>query len=169
MHATNICFIEELYLWSIQEVVCHYSGHHPTVVPDESPAFGEGMAAIIGFGSDKVSGASVLMCEPDSVRNLFGSEILDHMDWLGELNNQSVGRLKNKLIRHSINVQLSTPVVTKGNKMDFASNGHHSSRWIIEWEGGMMSAFLSLNISEELEIAEPEAESVVEEGTLTFF
>ena len=114
-------------------------------------------------------GGSRLRLNPASEFVAVEREEIDHLDWLGELNNQVVGRLKNKMVRHSVSVQMSTPVVTSGSSLDFSSKCDHSSRWIVQWEGGTLMAFLSLNVSPELEFAPPEAESVSDEGSLIFF
>ena len=169
MPTSNMSYIEELYLWAVQEVICHYANSNPTVSPDESASPVDGLAAMIGFGAEHLNGSSVLMSDVDAVRALSGFEEIDHLDWLGELNNQVVGRLKNKMVRHSVSVQMSTPVVTSGSSLDFSSKCDHSSRWIVQWEGGTLTAFLSLNVSPELEFAPPEAESVSDEGSLIFF
>merc|ERR1712146_853533 len=65
-------------------------------------------------------------------------------DWIGELANQLLGRLKNKLLSWNVEVALSTPVLVHGAQLSIASlqrkaeqidfNANESSTISVWWD-----------------------------------
>jgi hypothetical protein len=83
----------------------------------------------IGFTSARLMGALVLSLDRDVAAaclppNLRLTEAQDGIlaDWTGELSNQLLGRLKNRLHAAGIDIALSTPIVFVGREM------HHFPR-----------------------------------------
>ena len=70
-------------------------------------------SGIIGFVSPQVRGTCLLACEPSAIQHSCpeGGRI---RDWIGELANQLIGRLKMKLLGHDIEIGLTTPIVLQG-------------------------------------------------------
>jgi hypothetical protein len=70
-------------------------------------------SAVIGFVSPQVRGTCLLACEPTAVQRSCpeGGRI---RDWIGELSNQLIGRLKTKLLGHDIEIGITTPIVLQG-------------------------------------------------------
>jgi hypothetical protein len=70
-------------------------------------------SAAIGFVSPQIRGTCLLACEPSAIERSCpeGGRI---RDWIGELSNQLIGRLKMKLLGHDIEIGLTTPIVLQG-------------------------------------------------------
>lgn len=77
------------------------------------------MAGVIGFCSEQVNGTVVISTSEDVVLGTVpaGIERPHTSDWLGELSNQLLGRLKNQLSEFGIVLHVSTPVVLVGPKL----------------------------------------------------
>ncbi len=70
--------------------------------------------AILGFTGD-LRGAAILAT---SRRCVAATDPVGSGDvWLGELVNQLVGRIKNTLLRHGVEISLSTPVILRGERL----------------------------------------------------
>lgn len=76
---------------------------------------------VIGFSGNDLRGSVMLGCTEDLLR------AADTQDWLGELTNQLMGRIKNRLLQHDIAIFSSLPVVLGGDQitpLDVQSAGH---------------------------------------------
>lgn len=78
-------------------------------------------AATIGFTNPRLRGMLVLTTDRNMVSRSRPAELRsstpseqDLNDWAGELVNQLIGRIKNQLLRHQIDLQLSIPSVVRG-------------------------------------------------------
>jgi hypothetical protein len=74
------------------------------------------VSAVMGFVSPQVRGTCLLVCERGPIETSCpkGGRV---RDWIGELCNQLVGRLKVKLLGHDIEIGLTTPVVLQGVRL----------------------------------------------------
>jgi hypothetical protein len=169
MNSSSNQLVHDLYILSIQELIECYTSELPVVVPDSSTRIGNQLATIVGFAEERMSGTSVLIANLEDTLSLAGDGTIDPMDWLGELNNQAMGRLKNKLVRHGVTVQLTTPVCTSGKSIGFTSTRSEPSQWAFRWTCGSLLGFLSLMIDPELELNLLEDETVATEGSLMMF
>lgn len=70
-------------------------------------------SAVIGFVSSQVRGTCLIACETSAIERSCpsGGRV---RDWIGELANQLIGRLKVKLLGHDIEIGLTTPIVLQG-------------------------------------------------------
>lgn len=50
-------------------------------------------------------------------------ESADRVDWLGEIANQVLGRIKNLTLEYSVNFSLSAPSVVKGQTLEVLGHG----------------------------------------------
>jgi CheY-specific phosphatase CheX len=77
------------------------------------------MAGVIGFCAEQVTGTIVISTTEEVVLGTLpaGIERPHSSDWLGELSNQLLGRLKNQLSEFGVVLQVSTPVVLVGPKL----------------------------------------------------
>lgn len=88
------------------------------------------IVASIGFSGEILRGSLLLRASAESFRLSLPTEIavlLDDddatSDWAGELANQLLGRLKNQLAHHAVEVFLSTPVVVIGRELRHVAAG----------------------------------------------
>ncbi|HEX3777047.1 MAG TPA: hypothetical protein VHV51_21385 [Polyangiaceae bacterium] len=75
------------------------------------------LCGIIGFTSRQLRGALVLATtrEPLELTNPAASQ--SHRDWICELANQLLGRVKNQMLRRGVEIFASTPIALKGEHL----------------------------------------------------
>lgn len=78
------------------------------------------LAAIIGYSGRVLSGSLCITTVSSVAQKTFGREAPG--DWLGELANQLLGRLKTDLARRGAEVYLTTPLVLKGYRLEVCAN-----------------------------------------------
>lgn len=80
--------------------------------------------AIIGFASDKMRGALILLASNAAIGRwmpAFGAAPGEESDVLGECSNMLLGRLKGRLLGEGLTILLSTPTTTIGNALQLSS------------------------------------------------
>lgn len=88
-----------------------------------SPGSEPGIAGVIGFTADAMRGSMVVY----GYRKVLGAmgqtdgSDLALRDWAGEVSNQMLGRLKNKLLAYGVVLSMSTPVVVVGFRLDVSA------------------------------------------------
>ena len=169
MPSASELYVADLFVTALSELIHHYSGESPEIAPEPGAATGAQLAAVVGFSEERISGSAVLTAVPDVARALSDTHVADATDWLGELGNQLVGRLKNKLVAHDIHVRLSVPVTASGSGLGFGAVHAESTRWVARWTGGLVCALLAVSVAPELELAPTDAAGVAEEGSLFLF
>lgn len=138
----------------------------------------EPLASSIGFTSDNMKGVLVLVmekslamaCLPANLRqNGCGDELL--ADWVGELSNQLLGRLKTRFIGSGITIALSTPIVFVGREMRHFFRPSPIQRKLGFGGRGRAEVELLANFERDFEIAEgqPIVEPGPPEGEVLFF
>ena len=166
--------VTSTYLACLVETVGLYSGATPSARPLSAlgPAPGPDAAAdepptatLVRFGEERVWGSSLLIADGTSVLGLCDLPDADPSDWLGELNNQLVGRMKNRLLRSSVNLQISPPVPVVG----FTRDRRAVVGWEVEWAGGRLTACLGLTVAPGVAFETDDAVEVAAEGTLCLF
>lgn len=73
-------------------------------------------SGVMGFVGDSVRG-TCLLAAPQNTVEAAAPKDAGARDWVGELANQLVGRLKAKLMARGATIALSTPVVLRGVKL----------------------------------------------------
>lgn len=72
---------------------------------------------ILGFTGDGVHGAIVLVASSELLAASCPVQGPASRDWVGELANQLVGRLKNHLILYGVDISLGTPTILRGHEV----------------------------------------------------
>ena len=127
------------------------------------------MAAVVGFGADSLRGSSILLGNPNDLRLLSTTPVHDPLDYLGELNNQTVGRMRNKLARCNLRVQIGTPITLSGQGLALGIVDGSSSNWEVRWPGGKLFASLAICVAPDLRITDTNTIETIEEGSITLF
>ena len=71
------------------------------------------LAGVMGFVSERLLGSCLLAGSHDVLMATAPKDARPR-DWVGELANQLVGRLKSKLLGHGVTITMNTPVVLSG-------------------------------------------------------
>lgn len=82
---------------------------------------------VIGFVGDKIRGSVVLAPSSDVLQRTFPLAGEAGGDWAGELANQLLGRIKNRLLSHGVEVALTPPIVLRGFDITATGSARHAS------------------------------------------
>lgn len=127
------------------------------------------VAAIIGFTGDAVRGSVMLGMSQHALRASMQSERDRPRDWIAELTNQLVGRLKNRLAAFDVDVFISTPLVIQGERLAPVMDGDAAP---LVWSLGSGKAYgwIDVELKEGFELVErPGATAVAAEGESLMF
>lgn len=128
---------------------------------------------VIGFSSDTFSG-SLLVALPSGVLErtipALGESLVD---WCGELANQLLGRLRNRLLDYGVSIEMTLPVVISGGRFALPAKTRPITRYFSFVSGGgrlfvRLEAELGPNV-ELMRVARTEAGRVLDEGELLLF
>lgn len=161
--------IEDEFIASVSDLIECYTNSAPHVVPADSYAQRQSTAAIVGFGDAKFRGSAVLLAKPEVAGVLSETTPLNPTDWLGELCNQLVGRLKNKLAKYGLLPQMGTPITVAGQHLDLGAVSSQPFAWRVSWEDGHLFALLTLEVEDGLELVADDSAAIAEEGSLNLF
>ena len=130
------------------------------------------LGAAIGFTGEYVRGVLVIALDEEMARCLNPvSKTNPHTDydWIGELANQLLGRLKNKLLSYSIEVALSTPVVVHGSQLSIGTLQRTSTRLCFRHQNLFANVWWDAEVDPALEMSTENAPDVQAEGEMVLF
>jgi len=140
-----------------------------------------GLAGIIGFTGDQVKGSLLLASTVEMIAATFpvkvasGASTEDALvDWTGELSNQLLGRIKNRLLPHGVSFALSIPVSLSGADLEQSRLVKPSlRRFALRGNGGAVHICLEAQLRGDLQLrTEPVSSTevdVVHEGDMLLF
>lgn len=127
----------------------------------------------IGFSSPALSG-SLLLAIPDPVLvQTLPTPDANLADWIGELGNQLVGRLKNQLLNYEVTINLALPVVVSGGELSLPAKARRLMRhiaFVSDW--GRLFVRTEMEISPTIELVRQTGVGKMagmDEGELLFF
>ncbi|MEL6348077.1 MAG: chemotaxis protein CheX [Myxococcota bacterium] len=104
--------------------------------------------AVIGYSSSQVRGSIGLAMSNDTLvlcTTRAGLSAADRHDWLGELSNQLLGRLKNRLLGYDLNLHMATPMVLRGLRLEVApQDGAEMLTSPFQTDAGPLSVWMDL-------------------------
>ena len=85
---------------------------------------------IIGLAGDLITGSLAITCKEDLLMKTHPNIAMgmpvgqeDLTDWLGEIANQMLGRIKNLVLEYGVSFSLSAPTVVKGQSINVQEQG----------------------------------------------
>ena len=131
---------------------------------------GLAMAGIIGFTSDMMRGSIVLALGEKPLRDS-ASENIHHRDWIQELSNQLLGRIKNKLLNYGLDLQMTTPLSLRGMHLVPQSCEETNKPFIFRTnDGDAVCVLFDAEIDDSLELKKIDDEPLCpSEGELLLF
>lgn len=139
---------------------------------EHPPAFEH--VAVLGFEGEGLRGTFGLGVSQDLLERSaglpLGAEGVPHADWLAELANQLLGRVKNRLVAHGANLGLAQPMVLRGVRLEIAHPDEIWSRGF-ETAHGELCIWLDVQVEPGVRISErpdPSVQPAVE-GDLILF
>jgi CheY-specific phosphatase CheX len=136
------------------------SGVHLVPVQELPDGHDHTFAAAIGFVHPHMPGMLILTMDrglavqsrPAELRGYTPSE-KDLDDWVGELSNQLIGRIKNQLFRHGIDIKLSIPSVIRGSLLCRGSvDASVSQKLRFVHAAGSLSVYFDVKVPKGLEL-----------------
>jgi len=138
----------------------------------EGEDHGHNIVAVLGFAADHLRGGLALGISFELAKRISpqGVGTPDH-DWVGELANQVLGRMRNQLLRYDVDLGVGSPVVLAGVGISVKPSrdvGLHHQCFLSR--GERFDAFLEVVFEEGYEFKAPREESVAAgEGSLLMF
>ncbi len=132
---------------------------------------GHEVVAVIGYAADQVRGGLALGITKDLAQKTMPTPDTPLYDWAGELANQILGRVRNKMLSYKLDIQISTPVVLHGLGVQVAPPGHQGVK-VASYKSNedVVQVLLEARFEEGYEFPEKdEGEGVVDEGEMLLF
>ena len=132
-----------------------------------------GVISTIGFSSPALNGSLLLGIPNVVMQQTLPTPDANLADWSGELANQLLGRLKNKLLPFDVVINLALPVVVSGDEFHLPARARRLTRhfsFISEW--GRLFVRTEMELRPSLELVRHHMDSSVvgmDEGELLFF
>ena len=123
-------------------------------------------SGVMGFVGDRVRG-TCLLAAPQGTVQAAAPKDAGARDWVGELSNQLVGRLKAKLMARGATIALSTPVVLRGVKLSPLPRTDVAPV-VFESTAGKVLVWLEVEIEDDFQLGEERALKASEGELLVF-
>lgn len=125
---------------------------------------------VVGFTGEQVRGTLLLATSKEPLgRTTPGGGESSLREWIAELSNQLLGRIKNKLLVHGATLHLSTPVVLRGIQIAPVSRAELVP-FAFACDGGYVCVWFDAEVSDGVDLTQTvDTEGVVAEGSTTFF
>jgi hypothetical protein len=149
-----------------------FAAYHLDVQPvvRELQTKGLPLWAIIGFGGKQMRGALVLASTHEPLDLTCPGKHCSPRDWICELSNQLMGRVKNRLLGWGVEVHLATPAGLSGEQLAVSSRGAISPQTFVA-DAGLVSVWIDLELSLGFELprSPPDANAALMEGSTLLF
>ena len=157
----------ELATQACQALFSEYGVQLVPVERNEAPGVKMLYCGILGFSGDDLRGSVVLAAtgETLSVSNPIAGG--SARDWIAELVNQFLGRLKLSLMSRKVIISLATPVVLRGEHLSLEARGPVRSLWFERSNGDTLGLWLDIECKPEFVLPEPSEDPAPEAGEFT--
>jgi CheY-specific phosphatase CheX len=135
------------------------------VDPNASPTLPVCLSGLVGFSGPGIRGASILAASESPIAR---SNPVDGSlpDWIAELANQLVGRIKNQLLVNGAEVYATTPIVLSGDHIA-PMRRPDITPLVFSAEGGSVFVWIELETGPEFQLGMPC--EVIHEGEAILF
>lgn len=111
------------------------------------------LCGIIGFTSKFVRGALVLATTKQPLERTNPTSAPSHRDWICELANQLLGRVKNQMLSRGVEIFPSTPVALRGEHLSPVPEQRLIAE-LFSAEGGVVCVWLDCEFEDGFELGE---------------
>ena len=152
-----------------QSCIALFSHYQIAIAPSTcKPSREVVLCGIIGFTGDDLRGSLMLACSREPLELAQDGGDVSMRDWLAELTNQLLGRVKNRLLAFGTVIHCSTPVVLGGERIaPIASQplGH-----LFTADGGVVSVWFDTEVRADFVLSPLDDLSVLgQEGDALLF
>ena len=127
--------------------------------------------AVMGFGGKEMRGALVLASTPEPLERTNPGALDSQRDWICELSNQLMGRVKNRLLPLGVEVHLATPAGLSGDNLSPTPSKLRAPQ-VFEAAGGFLCVWIDCQYAEGFVLpSTPQAQidPAMEEGETVLF
>jgi hypothetical protein len=107
------------------------------------------LVSVIGFAGRDISGTLVLGATQEPLERS-KPPAASERDWIAELANQLLGRIKNKVLRSGIDFYAMPPAVVSGHHLAPVTSRPDFRPWVFATPGGVVCLWIELSTSPEL-------------------
>lgn len=127
------------------------------------------LVSVIGFAGREISGSLVLGTTAEPLERS-KPRAASARDWIAELANQLLGRIKNKVMRQGIEFFAMPPAVVSGSHLAPVTSGADFRPWVFATPGGIVCLWIELTSALELHPDRAlQAEEIPAEGDVILF
>jgi Chemotaxis phosphatase CheX len=129
------------------------------------------LISTIGFSSSAISGSLLLAIPNVVIERTLPTGDANLADWVGELANQLLGRLKNQLLHYEVAINLALPVVVSGDEFSLPAKNRRLTRhysFVSVWGRMFVRTEMELASSLELVRLTGGTNASIDEGELLF-
>jgi hypothetical protein len=163
--------IDDLVFDCCRELFSDYSlDALPRGIEEFPPAERLALCGVMGFGGRQMRGALVLAATREPLEKTNPGGFGSQRDWICELANQLMGRVKNRLLTVGVEILLATPAGLSGDNLNLAP-GKVRTPQVFAIENGFVCVWIDCELSEGFELvmtpsggfeaAMPEGETVL--------
>ncbi len=128
------------------------------------------LCGILGFTAKQMRGALVLATTREPLERTNPAANPSHRDWICELVNQLLGRVKNQMLARGVEIFASTPIALRGEHLSPVLQQRLVAE-LFTAQGGVVCVWMDCEFDEDFELAEPTISGVlpVSEGETLLF
>lgn len=148
-----------------------FDAYATTIEAAPNEHVGHEVVAVIGYAADEVRGGLALGITKNLAERTMPTPDTPLYDWAGELANQILGRVRNRMLSYKLDIQIATPVVLHGLGVQVMSSGAGSVK-IASYRSGSdaVQVLVEARFEDGYELPEPYADdSAIDEGEMLLF
>jgi CheY-specific phosphatase CheX len=124
---------------------------------------------VVGFSGEEMRGTLLLGTSREPLGRTSPASDASLREWIAELSNQMLGRIKNKLLTRGVNMHLSTPIVLRGEHIAPVGRAELVPL-AFTCDGGLVCVWLDYELKADIDLSQiVELEGAVLEGSGTLF
>jgi hypothetical protein len=124
---------------------------------------------VVGFTGEQMRGTLLLATSSEPLGRTSPLRDASLREWIAELSNQLLGRIKNKLLGHGVTLLLSTPVVLRGQQIAPLSRTELVP-YVFACDGGTVCVWFDAEVTVGVDMTQlVSTDGLVAEGSTTFF
>ena len=120
---------------------------------------------VVGFSGEQMRGTMLLATSKEPLGPTSPTSDASLREWIAELSNQLLGRVKNRLFSHGVQLHMSTPVVLRGLHIAPVSRAELVP-FFFACDGGLVCVWFDAEVTPGVDLSQTvEMEAVAAEGT----
>lgn len=169
LHLQNESILERCVIESCISLFSDYTLPLELVQPAED-AFHAPLlfCGVVGFSGEHMRGTLLLATSSEPLGRTSPATDASLREWIAELSNQLLGRIKNRLLPCGVVLFLSTPVVLRGEHIAPFS-GSELKPLLFACPGGTVCVWLDSELSARIDLAQHSQDEGLSEGSSMLF